>query len=72
MSRIIAPVTGIIAMSIASTIMIISEQYLSGTLFAISTITFIVALYFSIRTYGYEQQLKTLNDLREKALKGGK
>jgi len=72
MSKIILPVTGIIAMSIASTIMIMSEQYLSGTLFTIATINLVVALCFGIRTYGYEQQLKALNDLREKVLKGGK
>ena len=72
MSKIILPVTGIIAMSILATIMIMSEQYLSGTLFAISTITFIIALYFSIRTYGYEQQRKILSDLREEISNGGK
>jgi hypothetical protein len=72
MSKIILPVTGIIAMSIASTIMIMSKQYFSGTLLAIATINFVVALCFGIRTYGYEKQLKALNNLREKALKGGK
>jgi len=72
MSGIIMPVTGIIAMSILATIMIMSEQYLSGTLFAISTITFIIALYFSIKIYGYKQQRKILSDLREEISNGGK
>jgi c-di-AMP phosphodiesterase-like protein len=72
MSKIILPVTGIIAMSIASTIMIMSKQYFSGTLLAIATINFVVALCFSIRTYGYEQQRKILSDLREEISNGGK